>query len=131
MSLGNELSGATSDGVDKFDFSAFEDAANNGTPIEDPPTDFDVDPILQKLLAATSRAPGTMVNLEYDEILKIIENVTVIVSNQPMLLRLKAPLTVGTDMHGQYFDLLRFMSDAGYPPDSNYLFLGDYVDRGK
>lgn len=48
-----------------------------------------------------------------------------------MLLRLKAPLTVGTDMHGQYFDLLRFMSDAGYPPDSNYLFLGDYVDRGK
>merc|ERR1719324_331086 len=48
-----------------------------------------------------------------------------------MLLRLKAPLTIGTDMHGQYFDLLRFMSDAGYPPESNYLFLGDYVDRGK
>jgi serine/threonine-protein phosphatase PP1 catalytic subunit len=72
-----------------------------------------------------------MVNLEYDEILSIIENVGVIISNQPMLLRLKAPLTVGTDMHGQYFDLLRFMSDAGYPPDSNYLFLGDYVDRGK
>merc|ERR1719324_188246 len=48
-----------------------------------------------------------------------------------MLLRLKAPLTIGTDMHGQYFDLLRFMSDAGYPPEENYLMLGDYVDRGK
>ena len=48
-----------------------------------------------------------------------------------MLLRLKAPLTVGTDIHGQYYDLLRFMSDAGPPPATNYLFLGDYVDRGQ
>ena len=51
-----------------------------------------------------------------------------------MLLRLKAPknsLVVGTDIHGQYYDLLRFMSDAGPPPETNYLFLGDYVDRGK
>lgn len=47
-----------------------------------------------------------------------------------MLLRLKAPLAVGTDIHGQFYDLLRFMNDAGYPPHTNYLFLGDYVDRG-
>lgn len=48
-----------------------------------------------------------------------------------MFLRLKAPLTVGTDIHGQYYDLLRFINDAGAPPNTNYLFLGDYVDRGK
>lgn len=48
-----------------------------------------------------------------------------------MLLRLKAPLVVGTDIHGQFYDLLRFMSDKGLPPETNYLFLGDYVDRGQ
>lgn len=72
-----------------------------------------------------------MVNLELSDIHFILDRLIDILMAQPMLLPVKAPVVIGSDIHGQYYDLLRFLNDAGTPPDTNYLFLGDYVDRGK
>ena len=48
------------------------------------------------------------------------------------MLDLEAPIKIFGDVHGQYFDLFRLFDVAGYPHDKQkFLFIGDYVDRGK
>ena len=51
--------------------------------------------------------------------------------NDPVLIELKAPLCICGDIHGQFYDLLRIFEILNYPPNTNYFFLGDDVDRGK
>ncbi len=46
------------------------------------------------------------------------------------LVEIEEPICVVGDIHGQYADLLNMISKAGEPGSLNYLFLGDYVDRG-
>ena len=69
--------------------------------------------------------------LQESEILGIIRMVKNIFMKQNMLVEVPAPVRVCGDIHGQYSDLLRMFEYGGFPPESCYLFLGDYVDRGR
>jgi len=94
-------------------------------------TDEKCDVIIEKLLAVRDKKPGTTVQLTNDEVEFIVVESKKVLINQPGLLELEAPIQICGDIHGQYHDLLRMFEYCGFPPDANYLFLGDFVDRGK
>ena len=91
----------------------------------------DVDQLIEKLLSVRGNKPGKQVDLKEEELRFLIERSLPIIRQQKMLVELEAPLHVCGDIHGQYYDLLRIFEHCGYPGEYNYLFLCDYVDRGK
>ena len=66
-----------------------------------------------------------------EEIMEMTRKAQEIVKKQPVMIEVNAPIKICGDVHGQYADLLRIFNKCGYPNESPYLFLGDYVDRGK
>lgn len=70
------------------------------------------------------------------EICELIDSAQRIFEKEPSVLQLHAPIKIFGDLHGQFGDLMRLFEEYGTPSTAgdityiDYLFLGDYVDRG-
>ena len=68
--------------------------------------------------------------LHISDALQIITKATDLVSKEPNILRLNEPISICGNIRGQYWDFLRAIEAGGDPRNREYLFLGNYVNRG-
>jgi serine/threonine-protein phosphatase PP1 catalytic subunit len=74
---------------------------------------------------------GNAVSVHYAQAVSVIDAATALFKLDAMKVEVKAPTCVIGDLHGQFEDLVSMLVNGGMPPDTSYVFLGDYVDRGR
>ena len=68
--------------------------------------------------------------LSENEVKQLCKQAKDILIQESNVSNVRAPVTICGDVHGQFHDLKELFKIGGQPPDTNYLFMGDYVDRG-
>lgn len=87
-------------------------------------TNGDLDRFMDQLLSESCKP------LSEEEVKSLCEKAREILMEESNVQAVNCPVTVSGDIHGQYHDLLELFRIGGTCPDTNYLFMGDYVDRG-
>jgi serine/threonine-protein phosphatase 2A catalytic subunit len=68
--------------------------------------------------------------LTEDEVVELSSKCKELLQQEANVTHVRAPVVVVGDTHGQFHDLMEIFKITGPTPNTNYLFLGDYVDRG-
>ncbi|KAH9858173.1 phosphoprotein phosphatase PPZ [Lenzites betulinus] len=113
-------------------FSLSDPASVGARGVKEGVKQLDIDDMIQRLLDVgyTGKVSKSLC-LKNAEIVAICQAAREVFLSQPTLIELSPPVKIVGDVHGQYSDLIRLFEMCGFPPAANYLFLGDYVDRGK
>ena len=68
--------------------------------------------------------------LSEDSVKELCNMAIEVLKNEQNVQPVEVPVTICGDIHGQFHDLMELFKIGGPCPDTNYLFMGDYVDRG-
>ena len=69
-------------------------------------------------------------NISVNVIIKLCDLAIELFKNEQNVIYINAPINVFGDIHGQFSDMVHFLEMTGLPPTQQFLFMGDYVDRG-
>lgn len=84
----------------------------------------------QKIYDLLFKSKNPNVKLQKQDLINICQYSKEIFDKEPNVLNLHPPLNIVGDIHGQFNDFIQIFDIVDSPPNSRYLFLGDYVDRG-
>lgn len=68
--------------------------------------------------------------LKENEVKSLCQKALEVLVEESNVQRVDAPVTICGDIHGQFYDLMELFQVGGDCPQQNYLFMGDFVDRG-